>query len=103
MGPRTPWVVELLGKAIEWRVPLESVDAANQADIVRRDGIIRARVTQVMGMLRLAPEIQQHNLSMPDVVCRPPITIRALRPIAQIVDARVQVGEFRRLLSQATS
>jgi hypothetical protein len=70
-APQTPRVVELLRKAIEWEALLESGEASNQAAIARRDGITRARVTQVMGLLRLAPEIQQHVLSLPDMVRRP--------------------------------
>ena len=66
--PRTPRVVELLRKAIEWQALLESGEASNQAEIARREGITRARVTQVMGLLRLASEIQQHILSMPNLV-----------------------------------
>jgi hypothetical protein len=49
-------------------------------------------------MLQLAPEIQQHILSMPDVVRRPAITERALRPIAQISQARDQLEAFQVLL-----
>ncbi len=82
---------------------LESGDAANQASIARREGTTRARVTQVMGILRLAPEIQQCILSMPDVVRRPAITERALRPIAQIENTRGQVEEFQKLLALSTS
>jgi len=96
--PRTPRVVELLRKTIEWQALLESGDAANQAAIARREGITRARVTQVMGMLRLAPEIQQHVLSMPEVVRRPAITERALRPIAQMEDRTEQHAAFLALL-----
>ena len=69
--PKTPRVVELLRKAIEWQALLGSADATNQADIACREGITHARVTQVMGMLRLAPEVQQHILSMPDMVLPP--------------------------------
>ncbi len=61
-APRTPRVVELLRKAMEWRDLLDSGQTLNQADIARREGITGARVTQVMGMLRAAPEIQQHIL-----------------------------------------
>jgi hypothetical protein len=57
--PRRPRVIELLRKAIEWQTLLKAGDVTNQADIARREGISRARVTQVMGMLRLAPEIQE--------------------------------------------
>src|SRR3989304_974463 len=88
--PRTLRVVELLRKAIEWQILLESGKIANQAAIARREGITRARVTQVMGMLRLAPEIQEHILSMPDNARRRPITERMLRPLGAIVDDRDQ-------------
>ena len=101
--PRTPRVVELLRKALEWQALLESGEASNQAAIARREGITRARVTQVMGMLRLAPEIQEHVLSMPDMVRRPAISERALRPIAQIENTRGQIVEFQRLMALSTS
>lgn len=96
-APKTPRVVELLRKAIEWQALLESGEASNQAAIARREGITRARVTQVMGLLRLAPEIQQHVLSLPDMVRRPAITERALRPIAQIDSPKEQLQAFQAL------
>jgi len=82
--PKTPRVVELLRKALEWQAILESGKASNQAEIAGRDGITRARVTQVMGLLRLAPEIQEFILSMAEVVGRPSVTERALRPICRL-------------------
>jgi hypothetical protein len=63
--PSTPRVVEFLRKAIEWQTLLESGKAVHQADITRQKGITRGLVTQVMGLLRLAPEIQQHIQSIP--------------------------------------
>jgi hypothetical protein len=89
-------VVELLHKALQWQALLESGEAYNQAAIARREGITRARVTQVLGLLRLAPDIQRHILSMPDAVRRPAITERALRPIVQL-DAGDQAGVFTSL------
>ena len=91
-------VVELLRKAIEWRRLLDAGDAPNQADIARREGLTRARVTQVLGLLWLASEIQEHILSMPETVSRSTVTERALRPIAQIEDKRQQMAEFQQLL-----
>jgi len=91
-------VVELLRKAIEGQALLESGEALNQADIARREGVTRARVTQVMGLLRLAPEIRQHILAMPDAVRRPAITERALRPIAQLEDPADQRARFQELI-----
>jgi hypothetical protein len=96
-APRTPRVVELLHKALEWQALLESGEVPSQAAIARREGITRARVTQVMDLLRLAPEIQQRILSLPDMVSRPAITERVLRPIAQIEDATDQKAKFQQL------
>ena len=97
--PKTPRVVELLRMAMEWQRQLDAVEVGTQAEIARREGITRARVTQVMGMLRLAPEIQQSILSMPDMVRRLAITERALRPIAQIEDPGEQIALFQVLTS----
>ncbi len=54
-----------------------------------------------MGMLRLAHEIQHHVLSLPDMVRRPAITERALRPLAQLENASDQKARFHELLQQA--
>jgi len=96
--PKTPRVVELLRKAIEWQALLETGELASQAEIARREGITHARVTQVMGLLRLAPEIQKQILSMPDTVQRPSISERRLRPIGTISDYCNQLREFRKCL-----
>jgi len=95
--PRTPRVVELLRKAMEWQSLLESGEVANQAYIARRGGITRARVTQVMGLLRLAPEIQERILSLPDILQRAPVTERMLRSIETITDLDAQVREYHGL------
>jgi hypothetical protein len=92
----TLFVTEHFRKALEWQALLESGEITNQAEIARREGITRARVTQVIGMLRLAPEIQDQILSMPDVVLHSPVTERMLRPISAITVYRDQRREFRR-------
>ena len=99
-APQTPKVVEILKTAQEWRRQLNAVDVANQAEIARREGITRARVTQILGLLRLAPEIQEHVLSLPDMVRRSAITERALRPIAQMENTRDQTDQFQKLVEQ---
>ncbi len=53
--PKPPKVVATLLKAMEWRRQLDAGEVASQADIARREGITRARVTQIMMLLRLAP------------------------------------------------
>jgi hypothetical protein len=99
---KTPRVVELLREALEWKTLLESGEVRNQAEIARREGITRARVTQIMAMLRLAPEIQARILSLPRTVPRPAISERALRPIVQIDDHGEQRGAFSTLLESGS-
>jgi hypothetical protein len=95
-------VVDLLLKAQQWRRQLDAGEVPSQAKIARREGITRARVTQIMGMLRLAPEIQQHVLSLPDMVHRPAITERALRPISQLENVADQKAKFQELVAQVS-
>jgi hypothetical protein len=99
-APRAPRVAELLRKAIEWQALLDYGQVANQAAIARREGITRARVTQVLGLLRLPPKIQEEIMSLPDSVRRPAITERALRPIAQMEDLTDQKAQFHELLGR---
>ena len=68
-----------------------------QAEIARREGITRARVTQIVAMLRLAPEIQEQILSMPRAVGRSAISEPALQPIAQMENLVDQKAMFRDL------
>jgi hypothetical protein len=51
-----------------------------------------------MGMLRLAPEIHNQILSMPNTVRRPSVTERVLRSITTIIDHRDQLREFHKLV-----
>lgn len=89
--PKTPRVVELLRKANEWRTLLESGRIGSQAEIARREGITRARVIQVMGMLRLPPEIQEQIRALPDTSGPSTVSERNLRPIGAIAVQRDQI------------
>jgi len=72
-------------------------DVSLQADIVRREGHSRARVTQIMGLLSFAPDIQKYILSMPEAAQRPAITERSLRSIIRFTNQRKQVEAFKAL------
>ena len=97
--PRKPRVVELLRKALEWQAQLESHEIANQAAIAAREGITRARVTQIMALLKLAHGIQQQILLMPRMRGRSVVSERALRPLARL-DSQDQATAFGSLLSR---
>jgi len=96
--PKTPHVVELLRKAAEWRRQLDSGEVANQAEIARREGITRARVTQVLGLLRLAPEIRERIRRLPGTTHAALISERALRPMSGQTSEQ-QVKAFEELIT----
>jgi len=77
---------------------LESGEIKDQAEIARQESLSRARVTQIMSLLRLAPEIQDYILNLPKSSRRPTITDRFLRPISGIKDDRRQIEKFQELL-----
>jgi len=97
--PKIPRVVELLRKAIEWKDSLESGKVASQAEIARHEGVTRARVTQIMSLLRLAPDIQEKILTPLGTLHRRPLTERMLRPIEAISNQTDQLSQFERLLA----
>jgi ParB-like chromosome segregation protein Spo0J len=98
-----PRVKELLRKAIEWKALLDSGKVSDQAEIARREGLSRVRVTQIMSLLHLAPETQDYILSMPKTSRRPAITERSLRPITQIESYRKQNEAFSALLDSGST
>lgn len=87
-GPKTPRVTELLRKATEWQALLKSGEIATQADIARKEGITRTRVTQIMGLLRLTPEIQEKIHVLPETSGPSTVSERNLRPILAIAERR---------------
>jgi hypothetical protein len=77
---------------------MDTGEIRNQADIADREAVTRARVTQIMGLLRLAPEIQGKILALPGNFRRSSVTERILRPIGAISDQRDQLRKFHRFL-----
>ncbi len=61
------------------------------------EGATRARVTQIVGMLRLAPEIQERILALPPALHQT-VSERVLRPVTQVADPRRQRVLFGDLL-----
>jgi hypothetical protein len=70
----------------------------DQADLARLGSVSRARVTQIMNLLQLTPEIQEALLFLPRTERgRDPIRERHIRPIAAILDWQKQREKWARL------
>jgi hypothetical protein len=80
-------VSRLMALAIRFDELLREGAVEDQADLARLGHISRARVTQIMNLLLLAPDIQEAILDLPLTLRgRDPITETMLRPIAAEVD-----------------
>ena len=103
VGPgRVPRVSRLMALAIHFDGLLRSGRVESYADLARLGRVTRARVTQIMNLLHLAPDIQEAILFLPRVTHgRDPITERHLRPIVVNLDWRTQRGMWGRLRLQA--
>ncbi|HEX8044046.1 hypothetical protein [Candidatus Deferrimicrobium sp.] len=97
-GPKSSRVTELLRMAIEWRRQIDAGEVQNNAEIAHREGITRARVTQVMSLFRLAPEFQEQILTLSDTIRRSAVTERRLRPIINGTEAARQEGPVASLM-----
>ena len=71
---------------------------ADQADVARHHGLTRARLTQLMNLLLLAPDIQEEVLALEYPAGREPITERTLRRLLESLvweDQRALWAELR--------
>ena len=55
----------------------------DQADVARQHGLTRARLTQLMNLLLLAPDIQEEILALEVPAGRQPLSERALRRLTE--------------------
>jgi len=88
---RLPWVSKLLALAIRFDGLVRQGLVSDQAELARLGHVSRARVTQIMNLLHLAPDIQEEVLFLPRIERgKEPIQERHLRPIAAVPDWRKQ-------------
>jgi hypothetical protein len=94
-----PRVARLMALAIRFDQLIRDGVVADQAELARLGHVTRARVTQIMNLLNLAPDIQEAILSLPPVDRgQDPVTERDLRPIAAVPDWRKQRNLWSQLL-----
>jgi hypothetical protein len=100
-GPgRVPRVARLLALAIRFEQLVRGGDVASYAELARLGHVTRARVSQVMSLLYLAPDLQEAVLFLPRTAQgRDPVILRDLLPIAATPDWRKQRRLWRELVS----
>ena len=86
-----PRVARLMALAIRCEDLLHRGEVADYAELARLGHVTRARMTQIMNLLNLAPDIQEEILFLPRTTSgRDPIGERDLRSIATVANWRKQ-------------
>jgi hypothetical protein len=70
--------------AQEWQSALDSGDFSSCADLAHKLGVSRARVTQILRLLRLDPEVVKMVAGLGDPLTSRTVTERVLRPIVSL-------------------
>ena len=101
---RVPRVARLMALAIRFDGLIRSGAVKNQAELARLGHVSRARISQILSLLLLAPDIQEEILFLPVTKRgRAPILLCHLWPIAANPDWKCQRRKWRDLRRLATS
>lgn len=96
-----PRLSRLMSLAIRMQKLVDEGEVADYADLARLAHVSRARITQIMNLLHLAPDIQEDILFLPATDGgRAPIRERMVRPIAAVPDWRKQRKMWSELKSK---
>ena len=95
---RIPRISRLMALAVHFDRPLREGIVADQTELARLCHVTQPRMTQIMNLNHLAPDIQEELLFLPRVTRgREPIHERMLRRIAANVGWRIQRTQWAKL------
>jgi hypothetical protein len=83
-APRPARVAVMLALAHKIRAGIAAGQLADQADAARLLGCTRARLTQLLDLLRLAPDLQEQVLFLETSRGLEPVTERSLRAVTKL-------------------
>jgi hypothetical protein len=92
---RIPRIARLMALAIRFQEMVDRGEVRDYADLARLGYVSRARLTQIMNLLHLAPAIQESLLYADCVHGLPRLTETLLRPIASLVLWADQLEAFK--------
>ncbi len=91
---RIPRIARLMALAIRLDGMLQRGEVRSQRELAEIARVTPARLTQIMNLLHLAPDIQERLLFLPPVTSgRDPVTERDMRSVARLVRWRSQEVE----------
>jgi hypothetical protein len=90
-GPRISRVAHLMALALRFEKLVQSGEVKDYAHLARLGRVTRARITQIMNLLQLAPDLQERLLFFTrPPQGRDPVHLARLQPIASVLNWRRQ-------------
>ena len=86
-------------QALEFQKLLTNKEAKSKNELAKKIGLSRVRVTQIMNLLKLNPEIIQQIASFEPAAFNF-LTERKLRPLTRIKDKNTQIAVFRKMFRE---
>lgn len=84
---RVPRVARLMALALKFEAMIEAGEVRDYAELARLGHVTRARMSQIMSLMNLAPDIIEQLLHLPTVAKgRDPVVLRDLLPVAGKVE-----------------
>lgn len=96
---RTPRITRLMALAIKFQDMVDCGEVRDYADLARLGYVSRARLTQVMNLLLLAPDLQESLLCGIVLSSQRPLRETQLRALTAMVDWYEQRREWRNRVS----
>ena len=96
-GRAIPRIARLMALAIRFDRLLRAEEFRDYAEIARLGRVTRARMTQIMKLLDLAPDIQEQILYLPTLKG---LNERNLRPIVSRIDWNEQRPMFQKIINR---
>lgn len=87
-------------RAKQYEKLLKHKKVKNKTELAQKEKTSKARITQILNLLKLAPEIQEYLKNLTDEKQLRFFTEKRLRPITQIKDHEAQLRKFTGLKSQ---
>jgi hypothetical protein len=96
---KVPRISRLMALAIRFDEMLRTGEASDMIELARRGHVTQPRMSQIMALNQLAPDIQEALLNLPATKGKPEIHEKRLRPIAAMLswdEQRVAWQGFRK-------
>ncbi len=97
---RVPRISRLMALAIQFNEMLRTGEASDMIELARRGHVTQPRISQIMALNQLAPDIQEALLNLPATSGKPEIHEKRLRPITAMLRWDDQRLAWMQLLDQ---